>query len=221
MGDAFPDQYASVIQHVRMHLKLQRLMLRALCKLNGTQPRSFMPRSEVTMQKITFATEASTAEQKMHRSLAKLGMQSSMQASPAGTCPVAEMDLGSKQADHHKPGSGVTTVWSGATGNGHSPLPATSLQITPPAVSPSPLPSPLPSPQCATGSGISPSQRPRRSSRERSESSTVSIYRQLSALTAKLDNMAGALVEQQMQISSICDHLKVGGKSSQALGIHA
>jgi len=45
VGGACPEQFARVCKHVRLHLKMQRVMIRAYSQRTGKQPKSFAPRS--------------------------------------------------------------------------------------------------------------------------------------------------------------------------------
>ena len=72
-SELFPEQYARVRRHIRLHLQLQRILLRALAKESGKMPRSFVARS--VAKGFSFVEpEGPTLEQKVDKLLSSLNI---------------------------------------------------------------------------------------------------------------------------------------------------
>ena len=116
-SELFPEEYARVKRHIRLHLQLQRVLLRALAIESGKVPRSFVGRS-VAKGFSYVEPEGPNLEQKVDKLLSCLGISATSDALGGGApLPTADAGLGKGGSS----GSGGEMVYGGV-GSSTPPL---------------------------------------------------------------------------------------------------
>lgn len=97
VGNDFPQQFGRVQSHIRLHLRLQRILIRALAKENGTNPRSFISRSLASG--FQYAAEKPTFEQKVERLLKHFGVSLDSEIHSSSNASSSSAGAGEAAAD--------------------------------------------------------------------------------------------------------------------------